>query len=74
MDLVVHIGCGSLLHFSASGHVVTFVVAQPSQAKLLGARAIKAITMTFLVIVMIVITVIVMIVMIVITVFVVTFS
>ena len=67
MDLAVQIGRGSLLHFSTGGDVVAFVVAQPCQAKLLGARAIKAIAMTFITV--IVITVIVMIVMIVITVF-----
>ena len=76
MDLAAQIGRGSLLHFSTGGDVVAFVVAQPCQAKLLGAWAIKAIAMTFItviiVIIVIVITVIVMIVMIV--VIVVTFS
>ena len=70
MDLAVHIGRGSLLHFSTGGHVVAFVVAQPCQAKLLGARAIKAIAMIVItVIVMIVITVIIVIIVIIVTLF-----
>ena len=77
MDLAVQIGRGSLLHFSTGGHVVAFVVAQASQAELLGPRAIKAIAMTFItviVITVIVVIVITVIVVIVITVIVVTFS
>ena len=69
MDLAAQIGRGSLLHFSTGGHVVAFVVAQPCQAKLLGAGTIKAIAF-MLFITVIVITVIVVIV---ITVIVVTF-
>ena len=59
MDLAIQIGSGSLLHFSAGGNVVTFVVAQPCQAKLLGTGAIKAIAFLVIVITVIVITVIV---------------
>ena len=56
MDLAVQIGRGSLLHFSTGGHVIAFVVAQPCQAKLLGAGTIKAIAFMLFVIVMIVMT------------------
>ena len=69
MDLAAQIGRGSLFHFSTGGHVVAFVVAQPCQAKLLGAWAIKAIAMTFITVIVITVIVITVIVVIVVTLF-----